>query len=261
MSEDGRTLRAVFLAAGFATRLWPLTRDRAKPLLEVGGEPLLTRLARQVLATGRVREGVVVTNGRFHADFVRWRGELPVELRERFALELIDDGAPSDDARLGAVADLALALERTRFRAPVDGWLVLAGDNLIDFPLGPYVERFLARGAAQLITRRLERPAPPGKYNEVLLEDERVVSFREKPERSRSEVAAIAMYVLPPELPWLARAHLDAGGERDAPGHLIASLVGRIPFEATPIAGRWFDIGDRADLEAARAALEAAGPK
>lgn len=255
MTEGGSALplRAVFLAAGFATRLWPLTRERAKPLLEVGGEPLLTRLVRQVAATGRVREGVVVTSGRFHPDFVAWRAGLGAGAG--LELELIDDGAGSSEERLGAVADLGLALERTRFRDPVSGWIVLAGDNLLDFELAPAVERFLETGAAQLLTRRLEGPAASFKYNEVLLDGRRVRSFREKPERSRSELAAIAVYVLPPELPALVAAHLARGGPRDAPGHLIEHLVGQLPFEAAPVGGRWFDIGDRDDLEAARAAL------
>jgi glucose-1-phosphate thymidylyltransferase len=245
-------MRAVFLAAGFATRLFPLTANRAKPLLEVAGEPLLTRLVRQVEATGAVREAVVVTNGRFHEDFVRWRDALVSGID----VALVDDGASTDDNRLGAVADLKLALDEAPFAGPVDGWLVLAGDNLLDFELRPYVDRFRASGQAQLIVRETAVPGPPRKYNEVRLDERgRVLSFREKPERGETGLAAIAVYVLPPELPVLVDAHLAAGGERDAPGHLMEHLVERIPFEASPIGGSWFDIGDRSDLEAARAAL------
>ena len=251
-SERDARLRAVFLAAGFATRLWPLTRDRAKPLLEVGGEPMLTRLLRQAEATGVVREVVVVTNGRFHGDFERWRDELDTTVD----VALVNDGAQDDGSRLGAVADLELALCSSPFEGPTDGWLVLAGDNLIDFELRPYVDRFLAGGAAQLIVRELDEPPPPHKYNEVVLDaGGRVLSFREKPETSTSGLAAIAVYVLPPQLPELVTAHLESDGARDAPGHLIERLVTVVPFEATPIAGRWFDIGDRDDLEAARAAI------
>jgi glucose-1-phosphate thymidylyltransferase len=250
--RDPPDLRAVFLAAGFATRLWPLTRDRAKPPLEVGGEPMLTRLLRQVEATGFVREVVVVTNARFHGDFERWREELTTPLE----VALVNDGAEDDESRLGAVADLELALRRSPFEGMPAGWLVLAGDNLIDFELRPYVERYLAGGAAQLIVRELEAPPPPNKYNEVILDaGGRVASFREKPEHSSSDLAAIAVYVLPPQLPELVAAHLESGGERDAPGHLIERLVEVVPFEASTMAGGWFDIGDRDDLAAARAAL------
>ncbi len=251
MADDLR-LRAVFLAAGFATRLLPLTADRAKPLLEVGGEPMLSRLLRQVEATGAVREVTVVTNSRFFAEFARWRDALEGDVD----VTLIDDGASANESRLGAVADLKLALDSTPIADSPDGWLVLAGDNLLDFELHPYVERFRASGRAQLIVREVETPGPPRKYNEVRLDERgRVLSFREKPERSESGLAAIAVYVFPRELADLVTEHLAAGGERDAPGHLIEGLVERIPFEAAPIAGRWFDIGDRADLDAARAAL------
>lgn len=246
------SMRAVFLAAGFATRLMPLTANCAKPLLEVGGEPMLTRLLRQVEATGEVREAVVVINARFHDDFERWRERLETSID----VALVNDGATADENRLGAVADLELALNRAPFSGSASGWLVLAGDNLLDFGLGPYVDRFRSSGRAQLIVRETEIPGPPHKYNEVRLDDAgRVLSFREKPERSETGTAAIAVYVLPPELPQLVGEHLASGGERDAPGHLIEGLVARVPFEASPIGGRWFDIGDRADLEAARAAL------
>jgi glucose-1-phosphate thymidylyltransferase len=249
---DEPSLRAVLLAAGFATRLWPLTRDRAKPLLEVGGEPMLTRLLRQVEVTGLVREALVVTNARFHRDFEDWRDELDTSLD----VALVNDGAKDNESRLGAVADLDLALRRSPFEGPTDGWLVLAGDNLLDFELRPYIDRYLASGAAQLIVRELDGPPPPHKYNEVVLDaGVRVVSFREKPERSSSSLAAIAVYVLPPQLPELVAAHLAAEGARDAPGHLVERLVEVVPFEAAPIAGRWFDIGDRDDLETAREAL------
>jgi len=250
MNEPAR-MRAVFLAAGFATRLLPLTANRAKPLLEVGGEPLLSRLLRQAEAAG-VREAVVVTNARFHEDFVRWRDALESQVD----VALANDGAGSNEERLGAVADLKLGLDRAPFPEAPGGWLVLAGDNLLDFELRPYVDRYRASGRAQLIVREVEIPGPPRKYNEVRLgEAGRVLSFREKPERSETGLAAIAVYVLPPELPQLVDEHLASGGEGDAPGHLIERLVERVPFEAAPIAGRWFDIGDRADLEAARAAL------
>jgi glucose-1-phosphate thymidylyltransferase len=156
---------------------------------------------------------------------------------------------------LGAVADLQLGLKNAP-AADVDGYIVLAGDNLLDFGLSPYVERFVASGRAQLITRDVPLPVPPRKYNEVRLDETgRVLSFREKPERAEVPLAAIAVYVLPPELPELVDEYLAGGGERDAPGYLMEWLVGRIPVEASPIGGPWFDIGDRADLEAARAAL------
>ena len=240
-------LRAVFLAAGFATRLYPLTLRCAKPLLEVQGQPLLTRILRQVERAGGVEDGIVVANARFHADFVAWAAAV----RPRLPLSIVNDGAMTNDTRLGAVRDLALALDTAEPMHEVDGYLVLACDNLFDFDLARLVERFAVTRAGQLIVRDVPPPVPAGKYSEVLLDDDRVVRFREKPADPQSNLSAIAIYLLPRELPALVREYLAGGGNPDAPGHLLAWLSARLPLQATRLDGRWLDIGSAEDLAAA----------
>lgn len=244
-------LHAVFLAAGFATRLYPLTLHRAKPLLEVGGQPLLTRILRQVEQAGSVEHGTVVSNGRFHADFVAWsRAAQP-----RLPLHVVDDGAMTNETRRGAIADLALALAARPEGAEPDCYLVLACDNLFEFDLARLVERFAATRHGQLIVREVPTPVPVGKYSEVLLHGDVVARFREKPADPQSNLSAIAIYLLPRELPALVRQYLDGGGNADAPGHLLAWLSARMPLRATRLDGRWFDIGSAADLAAANRAV------
>ena len=245
-------VRAVFLAAGFATRLWPITRDCAKPLLEVRGEPLISRVLRQAVAAG-VADGVVVANARFHRDFLAWRDRVAVDL----PLEVVDDGATSNDDRLGAVRDLELGLEAAKRHwgdAAIDAYLVLGCDNLFDFDLRRMVERFAASGRGQLLVRTVTSPVPPSKYSEVVLErDGRSVrSFREKPLLPASDLSAIAAYLLPADLPQRIREHLSAGGPPDAPGHLIAALAAGMTFEAQRLEGEFLDIGTPEDLERAR---------
>ena len=246
-------LRAVFLAAGFATRLHPLTEKQAKPLLEVGGKPMLSRILDQVARSGAVVDGVVVTNGRFHGDFVQWertpRAPLP--------LQLIDDGAMTNETRLGAVADLALALESCANDPQPDGYLVLACDNLFEFDLAQLVARYRKSHRGQLIVRRIAAPVPPGRYSEVLLDGDTVARFREKPDHPESELSAIAVYLLPRELPALVRDYLESGANPDAPGHLLAWLSQRLPLEASTLTGRWLDIGSIEDLDRARATFAA----
>ncbi len=245
-------LRAVFLAAGFATRLYPLTEKQAKPLLEVAGKPMLTRILSQVARTGAVVDGVVVTNGKFYDDFVRWerspRAPLPVTV--------VNDGAMTNETRLGAIRDLALALEEMPPAEGIDGFLVMACDNLFDFDLGELVERFRHGSAGQLVVRTVPAPVPPGRYSEVLLEGRRVARFREKPQEPESDLSAIAVYLLPPELPTLVRDYLADDQNPDAPGHFLAWLSQRLPLEATPLTGRWLDIGSVEDLERAQTAFE-----
>ena len=248
-------VRAVFLAAGFATRLYPLTRDRAKPLLEVGGVPMITHVLREVERVPGVRDGVVVANARFHADFIAWKSATPSSI----ALDVLDDGALSNETRRGAVGDLALALQS----APpdVDAWLVLACDNLFEFRLARLVERFSARGRGQLVVRRVPAPVPSAKYSEVVLDGERVASFREKPADPRSDLSAIAVYLLPADLPERVRDYLASGGNPDAPGHLLEWLSKRVPLEASPLDGRWLDIGSPEDLARAAREFDSALPR
>ena len=244
-------VRVVFLAAGFATRLYPLTLHKAKPLLEVGGTPMMTRILRQVeaMAAGgacAITDGVVVANGRFHADFVDWeRGA-----QAAIPLAIVNDGATANENRLGAVRDLALALERAPARDDIDAHLVLACDNLFDFDLARLSRLFAATGRGQLVVREVPEPVPGGKYSEVLLDDTgtRVVRFREKPANPESNLSAIAVYLLPRELPALVASYLESGGNPDAPGHFLAWLSGRTPLDATPLDGRWIDIGSAEDL-------------
>lgn len=241
-------LRAVFLAAGFATRLYPLTEKQAKPLLEVGGKPMLTRIVDQVVRTGAVVDAVVVANGRFHDHFVKW------EQSERAPLpmHLVNDGAMSNDTRLGAIRDLALGLEQSTAAGRPDGYLVLACDNLFSFDLTQVVDRFRASGSGQLIVRQVPSPVPPGRYSEVMLDGDKVQRFREKPQNPESDLSAIAVYVLPPELPELVQEYLQAGKNPDAPGHFLAWLSTRMPLEATRLTGNWLDIGSVEDLEKAQ---------
>ncbi len=243
-------MKAVLLAAGFATRMYPLTRDRAKPLLEVGGEPLLSRLLRQALEAG-VEEAAVVVNARFEAGFHAWseRVGCPVPLH------VVANGAREDHELRGAIADLALALEAFPEGSP-GGYLVAAGDNLLDFGLRDYAARYRRHGEPLLLVREVPPPVPPRTYSDVELDaDGRVLAFREKPEDPRGGHSAIGVYFLPADLPRLVSQYLTAGGNPDAPGHFIAWLVARGPVHAAPLAGPWHDVGSLEGYEAIRASF------
>lgn len=243
-------MKAYLLAAGYATRMYPLTRDRPKPLLEVAGAPILSHMVERVLELQGLSELVVIANARFARAFEDWASglSLPVPLR------VLNDGSTCDDDKLGAVGDLAFALSR----APVgdEDWLVAAGDNLLAFDLRLLQQRFLALGRDPLLAlRRVDHASSgqPSKYNDVTLDDTgRVVRFEEKPRRPVSDLAAIALYFFPAFVAELLPRYLAQGGNADAPGHFIAWLVGQVPVRGTPVPGAWFDIGSVEGLEHAR---------
>ena len=237
----------VFLAAGFATRLYPLTLNRAKPLLEVGGQPMLGRLLGQVAELDGVRRGIVVSNGKFFGDFEQFVEDSDSAL----PLSVVNDGAMDNEGRLGAIRDLELGLRelaKNTDEPRPEGYLVLACDNLFEFDLGQLVRGFQASGVTQLTVRSIPEPVPPGRYSEVVLEGNTVTSFREKPADPRSDLSAIAAYLFPAELPERLDQYLSSSRDPDAPGHLLAWWSKRWPLEAHRLTGRFWDIGNEADL-------------
>lgn len=248
-------MHVIVLAAGFATRLYPLTKNQAKPLLEVGGRPVLGWLLDAAFAIPGVKSCVIVSNARFAGDFERFvqgrEGPVPITV--------VDDGATEEQGKRGAVGDLDLALEHVPAGAPV---LVAAGDNLIDFALDEFAERFAADPSRpMLLVREIPGEVPPGRYSEVVLDDpgenglQAVKSFREKPADPRSNLSAVGLYFLPADIRGDVRRYLERGGEPDAPGHFFQDLCLHRPMLATPLGGGWHDIGNHETLAQARAAF------
>lgn len=247
-------MKAIVLAAGFATRMYPLTKDRAKPLLDVGGRPVLSWILDRVLGVPQVDEVVVVTNGRFHEQFEEWLAGYDA----RAPIRLVTDGTMDNESRLGAINDLSLGMV---FLPDLDAdFLVIAGDNLIDFDLAPFAARMEREAKPLLLLREIPGEVPPRTYNEVAVDgDGNVLSFREKPDEPTSNLSALCLYFLPAN----ARADLGRFLRRtmvpDAPGFFIAWLAEQRPLVAERVTGAWFDIGSVATLEAAREAFAGRG--
>jgi glucose-1-phosphate thymidylyltransferase len=240
-------MKAYVLAAGFATRMYPLTRDVAKPLLVVGGSPILSHILVRIERVPDLSEVVVVGNHRFAEALKDWSSTLscPVPVR------ILDDGANEVEERLGALGDLAFALKQVPNGE--EDLLVVAGDNLLDFELSPYYRAFQDEGSPLLITRRVELDGGPSPYNEVELDEKGCVRvFQEKPPNPSSPLSAMAVYFLTAESSSLLQDYLGAGGNPDAPGHFIAWLVSQRRVVARPLSGRWFDIGSLESLQEAR---------
>jgi glucose-1-phosphate thymidylyltransferase len=234
-------VKAVLLCAGFATRLYPLTRDFPKPLLPVAGKPLVEHLVVQMHATGRVEEIVVVTNGRFERHFADWIGDLGSRV-PGLAITLVSDGAETNETRLGAVHDLALAVERHALSAPL---LVAGGDNLFRFRLSDFLDDHAAQPRDLILVYRepdLARRRRSGVAE--LGADGRVLRMVEKPEHPAGEHCCPPLYVLEEdalrELVTFASEHREA----DAPGTFIAWLASRQAVFAHEMQGSRLDVGD-----------------
>ncbi len=231
-------MRAIVLAAGYATRLRPLTDSVAKQLLPIGGRPMLDWVCDKIEAV--TADIHVVTNARYAEDFRRWaagRGDVTVH----------DDGTVSNEDRLGAIGDIAFVLDRVDAE---DDLLVIAGDNLFDFALGDFASFWRGKETASAVAvydcGDLELAAHYGVVE--VDEDDRVVGFEEKPSEPRSTLAATAAYLYHREHVPLVGRYLSEGNPPDQPGRLVAWLFSREPVYGYRFAGQWFDIGNPAQL-------------
>jgi glucose-1-phosphate thymidylyltransferase len=235
---------ALLLAAGYGTRLYPLTEDRPKTLLPIGGRPMLDWIADKVDEVAAVDELHVVTNARFADSIERWAAGREGRLRP----VAHDDGTTSNDDRLGAIGDIAFTIERGGLHG--DDLLIVAGDNLFDFSLADYEAWWRGKGEASAVAIRdcgsLELAR---QYSVVELDgDGRVVSFVEKPDQPTSSIVATAAYLYHRAHVPLVRQDLTEGNPPDQPGHLVAWLHTRRPVFGYELEGTWFDIGDHEQL-------------
>ncbi len=237
-------MKAVILAAGYATRLRPLTDSVSKMLLPLAGRPMLDYLADRIDAVADVDAVHLVTNARFAGDFGRWAagrgGRLPVAVH--------DDGTTSNDDRLGAIGDLQFTIERAGLER--DDLLVVAGDNLFDFELADLVEFWRAKGDGSCIAvREIEDPRLLRHYSVVDVDaGDRVTSLVEKPDDPSGTLAGVAIYVLHRDHVPLVARYLDEGNVPDQPGRLFVWLYPQVPVYAYLFAGQWLDIGDLGQL-------------
>ena len=234
-------MKAIILAAGYATRLYPLTQTIAKPLLPVAGRPMLDHVLERIHAVAEIDAIHVVTNHKFASSFVGW-----AELHE--GVEVYDDGTTSEDDRLGAIGDIQFVVEQAEL-AEAD-LLVVAGDNLFDWNLGDYVRWWRGKGEATAVALydvgdlQLAR-----RYGIVELDEaDRLLAFEEKPEHPPTTLAATAAYLYHRAHVPLVRAYLESGNMPDQPGRFIAWLVPRAPVYGYRFDGVWQDIGDAAQL-------------
>jgi glucose-1-phosphate thymidylyltransferase len=232
-------VKAVLLAAGYATRLRPLTDRLPKQLLPVGGRPILDWILDKVRELEEVDQVHLVTNSHYVEQFEAWAGPHGVAVH--------DDGTRTNEDRLGAVGDLRLTIERAGID---DDLLVLAGDNLFEFGLAGLVAFARSRGTASALAvydcGDLELAREMGIVE--LDGTGRVVHFVEKPKEPPSTLASTATYVFPREHVPLVERYLGQGNPPDNIGSFLGWLSGERPVYGYRFEGRWYDIGNRAQL-------------
>jgi glucose-1-phosphate thymidylyltransferase len=241
---------AILLCAGFATRMYPLTRNFPKPLLKVGGKPVLDYLMNQLLVLPKMESIYVVTNELFYKNFLEWQNRWKRGLEEQaIDLYLINDGATSNETRFGAIKDLALTVKSLKAIAPA---IVAAGDNIFRFSLKTVAQEFINSGKNIVIA--LEEIDFHKEKRKGVLEiepDNRVLAFYEKPTEVSSNWVCPPIYFLQPSALERIVECAAQPNPGDSPGYFREYLVNKEPVFAVKVSGKRLDIGTIESYEAA----------
>ncbi|TYT60579.1 sugar phosphate nucleotidyltransferase [Natrialba swarupiae] len=228
-------MKAVVLAGGYATRMWPITKHRPKMFLPIGDSTVVDRIFAELEADDRIDGVYVSTNERFAADFEAHLADSEFE-KPRLSVEETTE----EDDKFGVVGALAQLIDR---EAIDDDLLVIAGDNLISFAVSDFLDYFERMDAPTLAAYDVGSREKAKSYGLVELEDDRVVDFQEKPDDPKSTLVSIACYAFPRDALSLLPTYLEEGNNPDEPGWFVQWLQNREPTYAYTFEGAWFDIG------------------
>jgi glucose-1-phosphate thymidylyltransferase len=233
-------MKALILAAGYAKRLYPLTRQYPKPLLEIGGRPLIDYIVEKLEKIGEVEEILVITNSKFIAKFRQWKKRL----NSPKPIVLIDDLTKTLAGRRGAIGDMHFAIFGQGLKSDL---LVIGGDNLFDDSLEGFLSFAKDKKDYPVIgVFNFRQKKQARSYGVVELNARRrIIGFQEKPPRPRSALVAMCLYYFPKKRLSLIQQYLSAQRrQHDATGFYISWLKGKVPVYAYAFGGRWYDIGN-----------------
>jgi len=240
-------LKALILAAGYATRLYPLTKDFPKPLLEVDGRPIISYILDKISRIRDIDEVFIVTNSKFYPVFKNWLSGF------NFAgkITLVDDLTRSNKDRRGAIGDINFVLRKKRIK---DDLLIIGGDNLFSSSLSGFIRFAASRKPSITIgVYRLKNLKDAVKYGVVKADRQgRITEFTEKPQRPDSRLVAMCLYYLPSARLELVKKYMDIAGKNDATGRYIAWVNGMDRVYSFMFKGKWYDIGDHKYLNSAK---------
>lgn len=241
-------MNVLILAAGYATRLYPLTKNKAKPLLEVAGKPMIQWVLDNLAPVPDLSRVCVVTNNKFADDFETWAKQY-AKVRPGLEIKIINDRSTSDEDKLGAIGDIHLVVNQENLLG--EDLVVVAGDNLFSETLESFVAE-AQKHPATLALYDVGDLEEIRKYNNVEMDDQgRVTHFEEKPQQPKSTLTGIALYYFSKETVPKFNEYIEAGNNPDQPGRFIQWLYPRTPVHTHRIGGIWFDIGSKETLDEA----------
>jgi glucose-1-phosphate thymidylyltransferase len=244
-------MKALILAAGYATRLYPLTRQYPKPLLEIKGKPIINYIVEKLGSVRGLDEVYIVTNNKFIGIFRRWMKTFKSSKK----ITLVNDLTRSNRDRLGSIGDIDFVIGKKKLD---DDLLVIGGDNLFNGSLKGFLSSALKnKSSVSMGVYRLQQKKDASRYGVVRLDKRgRIACFKEKPSRPQSNLVAMCLYFIPRACLGLVGEYIRNSRDKiDAAGSYIAWLKDRADVYGYVFEGFWFDIGDHKYLNAAKEKL------
>lgn len=238
-------MKALILGAGYGTRLYPLTLDKPKPLLDVAGRPMLNYIIDKVNDIPEVDLIYIVTNDKFTRHFQKWAKEL----NNVKPIETINDGTLSNETRLGAIGDIYFVLENEKVS---DDLLVIGGDNLFEERIIGFMD-FAKRKtpAISIGLYNLKHEELASQYGIVTIdENNKVINFLEKPKEAPSTLVSMCVYYFPrPSLELFTDYNNDLNSKKDNSGEYIKWLSKKAEVFGFIFEKAWYDIGSKESYE------------
>ena len=241
-------MKVIILAAGYATRLYPLTLTQPKPLLPVAGKPMIDYVLDNIAPIGGIDRIYVVTNAKFAGHFQKWADDYRAN-KAKLNFTVVNDGSTDDTNKLGAIGDIHHVITKENVD---DDIIIVAGDNLFSQSVKAFGEFCREKNAPVLAVYDVGNLEEIKKYNAITFDkNDRITFFEEKPKNPQSTVTGIALYFYPKQTLPLIKQYIAEGNNPDQPGRLVQWLYPRTPVFIWRVPGIWYDIGSKETLEEA----------
>ena len=234
----------IVLAAGYATRLYPLTENMPKPLLKVAGKPIIYHIIKKLEKIELINKIYIVTNDKFEPHFKKWLAKFDAIK----PIEIINDNTKSNEDRLGALGDINFLIDLANIKNDI---MVIAGDNLFELTLNDVFNFFKKRKSNVIVLHDVKDFELAKNYGIVEVNNNIVVNFEEKPISPKSTLASTGIYLFPKKTIQLIKKYIAQGNNPDKTGSFIEWLHKRDKVYSYVTDKKWYDIGSIEQLEKA----------
>lgn len=229
---------AIILAAGYATRLYPLTIDKPKALLPVADKPILDYIITEIETIEEISKIVVISNNKFYKNFIDWKNKRI----NKIETIILNDNTMDDETKLGAIGDLQFAIDTLNLKN--EDLLIIAGDNLFTFKLKDFYNEYKIKNSDMILVKEINEIEELRRMANVIVDTNmKVINMEEKPQNPKSNIAAFASYIYKKETVPLIKEYLSEGNNPDAPGFFPSWLYQKKDVHAYKFKGECYDIG------------------